>query len=63
LKKIIPINAEANFVIAKPINNTSPILGEATLSGLTNPPPLSLYIHIAILIHTNRALRYLKNAM
>ncbi|PPD15499.1 MAG: YggW family oxidoreductase, partial [Methylotenera sp.] len=46
MKKIIPINAEANFVIAKPINPTSPVLGEATLSGLTNPPPLSLYIHI-----------------
>ena len=37
---IIPIN---DF---KPINTTSPVLGEATLSGLTNPPPLSLYIHI-----------------
>ncbi|MES2546688.1 MAG: radical SAM family heme chaperone HemW [Pseudomonadota bacterium] len=46
MKKIIPINAEANFVSAKPINTTSPVLGEATLSGLTNPPPLSLYIHI-----------------
>jgi len=46
LKKIIPINAEANFVSAKPINTTSPVLGDATLSGLTNPPPLSLYIHI-----------------
>ena len=46
MKKIIPINAEANFVSAKPINTTSPVLGDATLSGLTNPPPLSLYIHI-----------------
>jgi len=46
LKKIIPINAEANFNQTKPINITSPVLGEATLSGLTNPPPLSLYIHI-----------------
>ncbi len=46
MKKIIPINAETNFNIAKPINTTSPVLGEATLSGLTNPPPLSLYIHI-----------------
>ncbi len=46
MKKIIPINAEANFNQTKPINITSPVLGEATLSGLTNPPPLSLYIHI-----------------
>ena len=46
MKKIIPINAEANFVSAKPINTTSPVLGDATISGLTNPPPLSLYIHI-----------------
>ena len=47
LKKIIPINAEASFNIpAKPINTNSPILGEATISGLKNPPPLSLYIHI-----------------
>ena len=40
---IIPIN---DFSLAKPINTSSPILGEATLSGLKNPPPLSLYIHI-----------------
>ena len=47
LKKIIPINAEASFnIAAKPINTHSPILGDATLSGLKNPPPLSLYIHI-----------------
>lgn len=46
MKKIIPINAEANFVSAKPIDTTSPVLGDATISGLTNPPPLSLYIHI-----------------
>ena len=47
LKKIIPINAEPNFnVPAKPINTSSPVLGDATLSGLKNPPPLSLYIHI-----------------
>ena len=47
LKKIIPINAEASFnALAKPININSPILGEATLSGLKTPPPLSLYIHI-----------------
>ena len=47
LKKIIPINAEASFnAPSKPININSPILGEATLSGLKTPPPLSLYIHI-----------------
>ncbi|OQW67861.1 MAG: YggW family oxidoreductase [Proteobacteria bacterium ST_bin12] len=46
MKKIIPINAETYFNHVKPINSTSPILGDATLSGLTNPPPLSLYIHI-----------------
>ena len=40
---MIPIIPIKDF---KPINITSPILGEATLSGLTNPPPLSLYIHI-----------------
>ncbi len=46
MKKIIPIKAEAGFTPAKPINTRSPVLGEATLSGLTTPPPLSLYIHI-----------------
>ncbi len=47
MKKIIPIKAEASFnAPAKPINTSSPILGEATISGLKNPPPLSLYIHI-----------------
>ena len=47
LKKIIPISAEASFnKPSKPININSPILGEATLSGLKTPPPLSLYIHI-----------------
>ncbi|MBC7755290.1 MAG: oxygen-independent coproporphyrinogen III oxidase-like protein [Bdellovibrio sp.] len=40
---IIPIN---DFGLAKPINTNSPVLGDATLSGLKNPPPLSLYIHI-----------------
>jgi putative oxygen-independent coproporphyrinogen III oxidase len=44
LKKIIPISSDANF--NKPINGASPILGGNTLSGLKNPPPLSLYIHI-----------------
>ena len=52
MKKVIPIKAEAifNAYLAKAkiqsINTTAPILGTATLSGLTNPPPLSLYIHI-----------------
>jgi len=47
LKKVIPIRAEASFnAPAKPVNRSSPLLGEATISGLTNPPPLSLYIHI-----------------
>ncbi len=47
MKKIIPIRAEASIhAPSKPINTSSPILGEATLSGLKNPPPLSLYIHI-----------------
>ena len=45
--KIIPISAEASFnAPLKPINHCAPILGDATLSGLKNPPPLSLYIHI-----------------
>lgn len=44
MKKVIPISSEASF--NKPINEVSPILGGATLSGLKNPPPLSLYIHI-----------------
>ena len=47
MKKVIPIRAEASFnAPAKPVNVSSPLLGEATVSGLTNPPPLSLYIHI-----------------
>ncbi|MGB7816069.1 MAG: radical SAM family heme chaperone HemW [Methylotenera sp.] len=47
MKKVIPINPEASFnAPARPINTCSPILGEATLSGLASPPPLSLYIHI-----------------
>jgi putative oxygen-independent coproporphyrinogen III oxidase len=56
LKKVIPIKSEAGFSatfspkiasnIAKPINTISPLQGENTLSGLKNPPPLSLYIHI-----------------
>jgi oxygen-independent coproporphyrinogen-3 oxidase len=47
LKKVIPIAPEASFnEPAKPINTSSPVLGETTISGLKNPPPLSLYIHI-----------------
>jgi putative oxygen-independent coproporphyrinogen III oxidase len=47
LKKVIPIAPEASFnVPAKPINTSSPVLGEATISGLKSPPPLSLYFHI-----------------
>ncbi len=52
MKKVIPIKAEALFNAqivnppAEPIDSQSPLLGHATLSGLTNPPPLSLYIHI-----------------
>ncbi len=47
MKKIIEIKADAGFnqpPVA--INQVAPILGDATISGLTNPPPLSLYIHI-----------------
>ena len=40
---MIPIIPISNF---KSININAPILGDATLSGLKNPPPLSLYIHI-----------------
>jgi len=47
LKKVIPIKADTLFnTKTEPINSTSPLLGQATLSGLANPPPLSLYIHI-----------------
>jgi putative oxygen-independent coproporphyrinogen III oxidase len=47
LKKVIPITSELNFnAPQKPVNTASPVLGETTLSGLKNPPPLSLYIHI-----------------
>ena len=47
MKKVIPIKADTLFnTQIEPINSTSPLLGDATLSGLTNPPPLSLYIHI-----------------
>jgi putative oxygen-independent coproporphyrinogen III oxidase len=40
---MIPINPINDY---KPVNRDAPILGDATISGLKNPPPLSLYIHI-----------------
>lgn len=40
---MIPIYPVNDF---KAINTSTPVLGETTLSGLKNPPPLSLYIHI-----------------
>lgn len=47
MKKVINIAPEASFnAPSKPINTSSPILGEVTISGLKSPPPLSLYIHI-----------------
>ena len=47
MKKIIPIEPEALFnEVTKPINSVAPLAGDNTISGLTNPPPLSLYIHI-----------------
>jgi putative oxygen-independent coproporphyrinogen III oxidase len=47
LKKVINITPEASFnAPAKAINTSAPVLGDATISGLKNPPPLSLYIHI-----------------
>jgi putative oxygen-independent coproporphyrinogen III oxidase len=47
LKKIIEIKPEASFnKPLKPINSFAPLTGETTLSGLTSPPPLALYIHI-----------------
>lgn len=47
MKKVIPITSEASFnAPSKPVNVAFPLLGDATLSGLKNPPPLSLYIHI-----------------
>lgn len=44
-KKIIEIKAETSFSL-NAINHVAPLAGEQTLSGLTNPPPLTLYIHI-----------------
>jgi putative oxygen-independent coproporphyrinogen III oxidase len=40
---LIPIYPVSDF---RAINSRAPVLGETTLSGLKNPPPLSLYIHI-----------------
>jgi oxygen-independent coproporphyrinogen-3 oxidase len=45
IKKIIEIKAAGNFN-PEPINTVAPLAGAATVSGLSNPPPLSLYIHI-----------------
>lgn len=45
IKKIIEIKAASNFNAA-PINTIAPLAGANTLSGLSNSPPLSLYIHI-----------------
>jgi oxygen-independent coproporphyrinogen-3 oxidase len=47
LKKIIEIKTEASFNRpVSQINDTASLTGNATISGLKNPPPLSLYIHI-----------------
>ena len=47
MKTIIPITPEAKLHAAsKPVNISAPLTGDATLSGLINPPPLALYIHI-----------------
>ncbi len=43
---MIPIIPIHNFSPSKPVNANAPNLGDATISGLKNPPPLSLYIHI-----------------
>ena len=45
IKKFIEIKAAPSFNAA-PINTIAPLAGARTLSGLSNPPPLSLYIHI-----------------
>ncbi len=45
IKKIIEIKPVTDFNQA-PINTVAPLEGDNTLSGLTSPPPLSLYIHI-----------------
>ncbi len=43
---MIPIIPIHDFLPAKLVNPYAPVLGDATLSGLSSPPPLSLYIHI-----------------
>ncbi len=45
IKKIIDIIA-ADKLGPRPANAAVPVLGQPTISGLTQPPPLSLYIHI-----------------
>ena len=42
---MIEIKAAGSFN-AEPVNTIAPLEGASTVSGLTNPPPLSLYIHI-----------------
>jgi len=47
LKKVISIKPEANINAPfRPINTSAPLTGDTTISGLKNPPPLALYIHI-----------------
>lgn len=46
MTSVIPIIPIHDFSLRKPVNIMAPVLGDATLSGLKNPPPLSLYIHI-----------------
>lgn len=45
IKKVIEIKADTGFSV-KPVNSIAPLAGEQTHSGLTDSPPLSLYIHI-----------------
>ena len=47
MKKIILIKPEGNIHEPfRPINTSAPLTGDTTISGLKNPPPLALYIHI-----------------
>lgn len=45
IKKVIEIKVDNGFNV-KPVNDVAPLAGEQTRSGLTDTPPLSLYIHI-----------------
>ncbi|NOU41320.1 MAG: oxygen-independent coproporphyrinogen III oxidase-like protein [Methylotenera sp.] len=45
MKKVIEIKVDNGFNV-KPVNDVAPLAGEQTRSGLTDTPPLSLYIHI-----------------